>query len=298
MLNSGSVKSVTVMPDGTILGVGAGDKGELFTRATLTSPWVHVPNSGSVKSVTVMPDGTILGVGAGDKGELFTRATLTSPWVNVPNSGTVIGVAVKPGTIAGNTVGDVLKYGDRVHIQNGHQSWQGGYLDTCGASTTGIKYGVSTADTPTRAAGTGTWEILSATGKASGQEVLSGDVLYLKNLYQDDGGYLDSSGASSPDPCIYQVGTAAKPDRDSNGTSRWRVFARTSSPIDKKVRENDVVHFFNETTYNNVPGGFLDTYGAATGNATGINKHGVVTGAYVDRAGTGTGSWRMIKVRP
>ncbi|WP_437817647.1 hypothetical protein [Sorangium sp. So ce1078] len=192
-------------------------------------------------------------------------------------------------------MGNMLKYGDRVHIQNGYQNWQGGYLDTCGNSTTGIKYGVSTADTPARADGTGTWEILSATGKAKGQDVLSGDIIYLKNLYGGDGGYLDVAGDASPDPCTYQVGTAAKPDRDSNGTSRWRVFAQTSSPTDNKVREDDVVHLFNETTYNNAPGGFLDTYGTASGNAAG-NKYGVVTSAYADRTGEGTSSWRFTKV--
>ncbi|MDB9520560.1 hypothetical protein PN480_01150 [Dolichospermum circinale CS-1225] len=59
--NSGSVIGVTVMQDGTILGIGM-DK-YLWTRATLNSSWVQVPNSGSVIGVTVMQDGTILGIG-------------------------------------------------------------------------------------------------------------------------------------------------------------------------------------------------------------------------------------------
>ncbi|WP_438030585.1 hypothetical protein [Sorangium sp. So ce233] len=193
-------------------------------------------------------------------------------------------------------MGDVLKYGDKVHIQNSYNDWQGGYLDTCGNSDTGIKYGVSTSATPTRAVGTGTWEILSATGKASGQEVLSGDIIYLKNLYGGNGGYLDACGHASPSPCIYKVGTADQQDRASIGTAKWRVFAQTSAPIDNKVRENDIVHFFNESNHKNAPGGFLDTYGDASGISAG-NKYNVVTCAYVDRAGKGTGSWRMIKAK-
>jgi predicted flap endonuclease-1-like 5' DNA nuclease len=88
--NSGEVKAVTQLRDGTILGVGLGIH-FLYTRATVTSPWVQVPNSGDVKGVTQLLDGTILGVGLGDH-LLYTRATLTSPWVQVPNSGNVTAV--------------------------------------------------------------------------------------------------------------------------------------------------------------------------------------------------------------
>lgn len=64
-------------------------------------------------------------------------------------------------------VANELRYGDRIHLQNGYNSWQGGYLDTNGgAGDSGAKYGVSTADTPTRGTGTGTWEVLSVSGKA------------------------------------------------------------------------------------------------------------------------------------
>jgi hypothetical protein len=96
--NSGSVIGVTVLKDGTILGIGMDNY--LWTRATLNSSWVQVPNSGSVIGVTVLQDGTILGIGM-DK-YLWTRATLNSSWVQVPNSGSVIGVTVlKDGTILG-----------------------------------------------------------------------------------------------------------------------------------------------------------------------------------------------------
>ncbi|WP_406453579.1 hypothetical protein OH768_14105 [Streptomyces sp. NBC_01622] len=42
-----------------------------------------------------------------------------------------------------------LKYGDRIHLQNGYNNWQGGYLDTNNHATTdqknaGGKYDVCT----------------------------------------------------------------------------------------------------------------------------------------------------------
>ncbi|MBO1048842.1 MAG: hypothetical protein HEQ10_14375 [Dolichospermum sp. DEX182a] len=96
--NSGSVIGITVLPNGTILGIGTDNL--LYTRATLNSNWVQVPNSGAVIGITVLPNGTILGIGT-DK-LLYTRATLNSNWVQVPNSGSVIGVTVLPnGTILG-----------------------------------------------------------------------------------------------------------------------------------------------------------------------------------------------------
>jgi len=55
------VIGVTVMQDGTILGVGTDYL--LYTRANLNSNWVRIPNSGTMIRVTVMPNGTILGVG-------------------------------------------------------------------------------------------------------------------------------------------------------------------------------------------------------------------------------------------
>jgi len=188
-------------------------------------------------------------------------------------------------------VADVLKYGDKVHLQNGYDSWKGGYLDTCGHDTTGNKYGVSTADSPTRAEGTGTWEISSATGKAVGAEVLTGDVIYLRNLYGGDGGYLDTCGHATGEATgnKYEVSTSAGKDRAA-GTGRWRVFAESSSPNDTKVREGDLVHILNG--YKDWNGGFLDTCGHDT---TG-NKYGVSTSDYCDR-GKGTGTWKFVKAK-
>ncbi|MEU7891771.1 hypothetical protein AB0B45_02775 [Nonomuraea sp. NPDC049152] len=181
---------------------------------------------------------------------------------------------------------DVVKYGDKIHLQNGADDWKGGYLDTNGGANDGNKYGVSTASSPTRAVGTGTWEITSATGKAVGAEVLTGDVVYLRNLFGGDGGYLDTCGGA-PAPNKYEVSTSHGKDR-ATGTGRWRVFAASSSPDDARVRVGDVVHLLNG--FNDWNGGFLDTCHA--GPAEGL--YGVSTSLYLNR-GNGTGQWKFSK---
>ncbi|MCW3467091.1 M57 family metalloprotease [Chitinophaga nivalis] len=87
---SGDVVNTTVTADGTIIGVGTDH--QLYTRATLVSPWVLVPSSGAVIAVTIQASGAFLAIGTDN--QLYTRATLTSNWVLVPNSGSVIDIAV------------------------------------------------------------------------------------------------------------------------------------------------------------------------------------------------------------
>ncbi|KAA2262170.1 hypothetical protein F0L68_12780 [Solihabitans fulvus] len=187
---------------------------------------------------------------------------------------------------------DVLKYGDKVHLQNGWDNWNGGFLDTNSGDPNagGSKYGVSTAPTSARATGTGTWEITSASGKAIGAEVITGDVVYLRNLYGGDGGYLDTNSSGNPGS---KFGVSTSPGKDrAPGSGRWRVFAETSSPIDSKVREADRVHLLNG--WDNWSGGFLDTNGGDA-NAAG-SKYGVSTSDYTDRA-AGSGTWRFAKAK-
>lgn len=95
---SGSVISVAPQADGTIIGVGLDNS--LWTRASLYSPWIHVPASGVVLGITVMPNGTIVGIGSNN--DLWTRADINSGWVNIPNSGAVIAITAMPnGTLLG-----------------------------------------------------------------------------------------------------------------------------------------------------------------------------------------------------
>ncbi|MGW0538058.1 hypothetical protein [Streptomyces sp. NPDC003032] len=183
-----------------------------------------------------------------------------------------------------------LKYGDQIHLQNGYNGWQGGYLDTNGHSTaSGGKYQVSTTATPARAKGTGTWEILSASGKAAGQPVASGDVVYLRNLYGGDGGYLDTNGHASDAQknagAKYDVSTSEARDRAA-GTGRWRIFAQASSPADQNVRAGDIVHLWNLYGDN---GGFLETNNVTTASG---GKYDLCTNAYFNRS-SDVGIWKI-----
>jgi Ricin-type beta-trefoil lectin domain-like len=181
----------------------------------------------------------------------------------------------------------VLKYGDKVHLQNGYANWQGGYLDACGHAPAPSKYGVFTSDSKDRDTGSGTWEIISATGKAVSAEVLVNDAIHLRNLYGDNGGYLDVCGHANCGGNKYLVSTSDSKDRDT-GSGSWRVYAGASSPPDSTVREGDPVHLLNG--YANWQGGYLD----ACGHAPAPSKYGVSTSDSRDRD-TGSGTWKFSK---
>ena len=164
---------------------------------------------------------------------------------------------------------------------------RGAYLDVNNPG--GDLYDVTTSKVNDRQTRSGTWEIVSATGKTAGSEVVSGDVIHLRNLYgsaPDNGGFLDVNG-SAPAGNLYDVSTARKNDRQT-GSGRWRVFAETSSPIDGKVRVGDTVRFLNG--YSDWNGGFLDVNGGAPGG----NLYSVSTSRYSNRQ-TGSGTWRFAK---
>lgn len=183
---------------------------------------------------------------------------------------------------------EALKYGDRIHLQNAYSGFGGGYLDTNGHSTAnGGVYGVATADSPTRGAGTGTWEIASATGKAAGTPVGSGDLITLRNLFSS-GSYLDTNGHATENQKKaggkYDVQTAKGADRGT-GTAEWRILAQTSDPKDGTVHIGDTVHLWNTYGGN---GGFLETNGhGPTGG-----KYDVCTNAYYNRTGS-VADWRI-----
>ncbi|WP_339367600.1 hypothetical protein [Photorhabdus luminescens] len=184
----------------------------------------------------------------------------------------------------------VILYGDKVNIRNNYLG-NGGYLDANGyASVPGAKYNVYTAASPTRVPGsdTGSWQILSASGKGIGTEVYSGDTVFLLNLYQNNGGYLNANGAA-PSPELYGVYTADKTARPVD-TLTWYIFVDTTNGYDGKVRENNIVRFLNG--YNNVHGGFLDIcFDASFPGAV----YNVYTSLLSDRS-NGTGTWALSKV--
>lgn len=183
---------------------------------------------------------------------------------------------------------EALNYGDKIHLQNAYSNWGGGYLDTNGHSTaSGAVYGASTADSPTRGPGTGTWEVGSATGKAVGTAVASGDLVTLRNQY-GEGSFLDTNGHANADQkkagAKYDVHTAKGADRGT-GTAEWRIFAQTSDPQDSAVHIGDTIHLWNVYGGN---GGFLETNG---GGPVG-GKYDVCTNAYYNRA-VNVADWRI-----
>jgi hypothetical protein len=175
-----------------------------------------------------------------------------------------------------------LIYGKTYHIQNGYANWGGGYLDTCG-NATGNKYDVSTANTPTRAQGTGTWKIVSASGKQNGTPVLVGDVIYLQNQYQGDGGYLDTCNHDTTGN-KYDVSTANTPTR-AQGTGTWKIIS-SGNQNGTPVLLNDVIYLQNQYQGD---GGYLDV----RGNATTGNKYAVSTSNTQERH-QGSTHWRFI----
>jgi hypothetical protein len=179
------------------------------------------------------------------------------------------------------------------HILNGYNSWKGGYLDSNGSSTDGDTYNVSTNASKARdLSGTGTWILVCET-KRPGADVVSGDVVHLKNMYGAGG---DGSGPGSYLDTInhfingkYKVETSVSPKRDG-GSGSWQLQAQASSPPDGKVRYGDVVQLINQCGAN---GGFLDTYGSSNAGTGAL--YAVTTAYYSDRVpGQLTASWKIL----
>jgi hypothetical protein len=176
-----------------------------------------------------------------------------------------------------------LVYGQTYSIQNSYQNWQGGYLDTRAAGCEGNFLCVSTATVPNRDNGSGTWKILSASGKAAGTPVSPGDDVYLLNMHQGNGGYLDTA-YSGCDGNFFCVSTAYSSNRD-NGSGTWKILPNGST--NGAIMEGQPLHLLNGYASNNV--GFLDIMG---GGCEG-NLYCASTSLRWDRDGVGTASWRF-----
>lgn len=125
-----------------------------------------------------------------------------------------------------------------------------------------------------------------------GTEVISGDLIHLRNLYGGDGGYLDTNGHATTDQKNsggkFNVLTSQAKDR-ATGTGRWRIFAQTSNPLDQNVRIGDTVHLANLYGDN---GGFLETNGGTTASG---GKYDVCTNAYYNRSNSNVADWKIHK---
>ena len=189
-------------------------------------------------------------------------------------------------TTAGAKAECPLEYGNRYYIQNGYNNWES-YLDTCGgASCGGNMYRVITSSNPDRAAsGTGTWEIISASGKPAGSPVLIGDKMHLKNLY-GPGSYLDTCGGDSCGGNMYDVSTSSSTNRASK-SGTWEIISASGKPVGSVVYTMDPIYLKN--LYGS--GTYLDTCGA--GSCGDCAKYDVSTSSKMNRA-ENSGTWRFV----
>ena len=80
---------------------------------------------------------------------------------------------------------------------------------------------MTTSQTIDRAPGTGRWHIFAQTSTPTDQNVRAGDVLYLWNTYNDNGGFLETN-QNSTDGDLYLVCTNVYFNRSSN-VANWRA---------------------------------------------------------------------------
>jgi len=151
-----------------------------------------------------------------------------------------------------------LTYGSFIYIKNGYNNWNGGFLDVRGNNCEGNYRCVSTAIVEDRDNGSGTWKIISASGKAEGTPVAALDIIHLKNQWNNgNGGYLDICGAGC-EGNTFCVSTATTSNRN-NGSGTWKIIPDLRI-YDCKIYEDQPVRLLNG--YNGFRGGFLDTCGA------------------------------------
>lgn len=156
-----------------------------------------------------------------------------------------------------NVIGEALiKIGSTVNLQNRYPN-AGGFLDAWGQVWSKPEFSivptetkfVSTHKNPNRDNGSGSWEIVSATGKSNGETLMVGDKVHLKNRYPN-GGYLDSCGWVKDMPVFKDftdqttaVFTTKSNNRD-NGTGTW-IIRSTDKPDGSDVLEGDSIALEN-----------------------------------------------------
>ncbi len=171
---------------------------------------------------------------------------------------------------------NTIVVGAVVNLQNRYPN-DGSYLDAWGAVWSNPDFRqvrtqtmfVSTHYDPNRDNGSGSWEIVSAGGKAAGEPLVVGDRVHLKNMYPD-GGYLDACGWTEHLPVFEKftdqtgaVFTTKSPNRD-NGTGIW-VIRSAAAEDGTPVAEGDNIaiessYFINDAGKNRVSG-FLNVAG-------------------------------------
>jgi hypothetical protein len=219
-----------------------------------------------------------------------------------------------------------IMYNKLYYIQNGYNTWSGGYLDVSGVVPGGYLdwvnprdpggnlLSVSTDSLNTRDRLSGTWKILSTTGQTG--PVQYHDIIYLQNQYDLQawiqggswpvgqppdpgvlGGYLDvrgAVGAWDPGPGnLFRVSTAASNQRP-NRSGTWRITSITdkSGP----VLANEGIYLRNQYDGQgrdpNELGGYLEVRGAVAASDPGGGLLRVLT-VTPDQFDQGSGTWRF-----
>ena len=189
------------------------------------------------------------------------------------------GIKVQPGDIIdvsadgdyqrGISEKTIIKVGSIVNLQNQYSN-EAGYLDAWGLVRNKPEFSfvpselmfVSTHQNPNRDNGSGSWEIVSATGKKDGETLVYGDKIHLKNMHPG-AGFLDNCGWLKDMPVFkdivkaerFAVFTTHSEVRD-NGTGTWIVSSNS------KFDGSPVLEGASISLVNGFSGsGFLDTYG-------------------------------------
>lgn len=160
-----------------------------------------------------------------------------------------------------------------VHLENGVSP--GGFLDVRGWVTDKpvitlfhdprIRAFVLTHESAHRVEGSGSWRILSATGKPEGEPLLIGDKIHLLSLFPG-AGYLDTFEwvrnlePFHSYPMTIGVFTCSEPRRGGGPSGTWTVRSGKGKPHGVGIGEGDAIYLEND-----YPGaGFLYGYGDVT----------------------------------
>lgn len=169
-----------------------------------------------------------------------------------------------------------INIGTVVHLQNRYPN-DGSYLDAWGAVWSKPEFRqvptetmfVSTHIEPNRDNGSGSWEIVSATAKDVGEQLVVGDRIHIRNVYPN-AGYLDACGWTEHLPVFEKfldqsgaVFTTRSPNRD-NGTGVWILRSATLTD-GTPIFEGDSIaiessYYINDRGENRVSG-FLNVAG-------------------------------------
>lgn len=178
--------------------------------------------------------------------------------------------------IAATSDRNVIKIGSVVNLQNRYPN-DGSYLDAWGQVWSKPEFKkvptetmfVSTHRDPNRDNGSGSWEIVSASGKNKGEPLVVGDRVHLGNMYPN-AGYLDVCGWTEHLPVFEKfldqtgaVFTTRSPNRD-NGTGTW-IIRSANGEDGTPIFEGDSIaiessYFINDAGKNRVSG-FLNVAG-------------------------------------